>query len=57
MRHRPGALAWPWLAAAPVKAPESLAESQMRQLDNQESLKLILNRDQFETDSFGCRLG
>jgi hypothetical protein len=29
--------AWPWMAAAPVKAPESLAESQMRQLDNQES--------------------
>ena len=28
--------AWPWMAAAPVKAPESLAESQMRQLDNQE---------------------
>jgi hypothetical protein len=27
--------AWPWMAAAPVKAPESLAESQMRQLDNQ----------------------
>jgi hypothetical protein len=26
---------WPWMAAAPVKAPESLAESQMRQLDNQ----------------------
>jgi hypothetical protein len=25
------------MAAAPVKAPESLAESQMRQLDNQES--------------------
>jgi hypothetical protein len=24
------------MAAAPVKAPESLAESQMRQLDNQE---------------------
>jgi hypothetical protein len=27
--------AWPWMAAAPVKASESLAESQMRQLDNQ----------------------
>jgi hypothetical protein len=25
------------MAAAPVKAPESLAESQMRQLDNQVS--------------------
>jgi len=25
------------MAAAPVKAPESLAESQMRQLDNQEN--------------------
>jgi hypothetical protein len=24
------------MAAAPVKAPESLAESQMRQLDNQD---------------------
>jgi hypothetical protein len=35
MRHRPGALAWPWLAAAPVKAPESLAKSQMRELGNQ----------------------
>jgi hypothetical protein len=28
------------MAAAPVKAPESLAESQMRQLDNQEGQSL-----------------
>jgi hypothetical protein len=26
------------MAAAPVKAPESLAESQMRQLDNQDKV-------------------
>jgi hypothetical protein len=26
------------MAAAPVKAPESLAESQMRQLDNQDGI-------------------
>jgi hypothetical protein len=37
-RHRPRAPAWPWMAAAPVKAPESLTESQTRELDNQESL-------------------
>jgi hypothetical protein len=29
------------MAAAPVKAPESLAESQMRQLDNQEGKSRI----------------
>jgi hypothetical protein len=34
----PCAPAWPWMAAAPMKAPESLAESQMRELDNQDSL-------------------
>jgi hypothetical protein len=37
-RHRPRAPVWPWLAPVPVKAPESLTESQMRQLDNQDQL-------------------
>jgi hypothetical protein len=32
------------MAAAPVKAPESLAESQMRQLDNQELVCPPLSR-------------
>ena len=40
----PRAPAWPWLAAALVKAPESLAESQMRELDNQ-----VLNIPSFST--------
>jgi hypothetical protein len=29
------------MAAAPVKAPESLAESQMRQLDNQDAISRV----------------
>jgi hypothetical protein len=37
-RHRLRASAWPWLAVAPVKAPELLAESYMRELDNQVSV-------------------
>jgi hypothetical protein len=44
VQHRPGALAWPWLAGALVKAPESLAKSQMRELDNQ-----VLNIPSFST--------
>jgi hypothetical protein len=37
------------MAAAPVKAPESLAESQMRQLDNQEQQFRVYTSPRFET--------
>jgi hypothetical protein len=45
------------MAAAPVKAPESLAESQMRQLDNQVPLWVRLGpADVFlDPSALACR--
>jgi hypothetical protein len=39
------------MAAAPVKAPEALAESQMRQLDNQEGLSTLSPLPRVQLDS------